>query len=169
VQHTHLPERHTERVRSDLRHHRFQALPDCSRADIDRHRAIRLEVEPRRLLRTGAAALDKAGDSDAVVAPVDLAALHRTLFLPAELGEAAFEGFAIIAAVALGIDGRTARLQPWQPVRHLAGGRLEFRLSRRLSTASPWSASGLEACSPLGASAGVSCPTQGTEARVAQE
>ena len=48
-------------------------------------------------------------------------------------------------------------------------GRLEFRLSRRLSTASPWSASGLEACSPLGGSAGVSCPTQGTEARVAQE
>jgi len=47
-----------------------------------------------------------------VVAPVDLAALQRTLFLPAELGEAAFEGFAIIAAVALGIDSRTARLRP---------------------------------------------------------
>jgi len=56
-----------------------------------------------------------------VVPPVDLAALQRTLFLPAELGEAAFEGLAIIAAVALGIDGRTARLQVWQPVRHLAG------------------------------------------------
>src|SRR6202040_3223044 len=77
--------------------------------------------EPRRLLRSGPTALDKTGDGDAVVAPVDLAALQRTLFLPAELGEAAFEGFAIIAAVALGIDGRPARLQPWQPVRHLAG------------------------------------------------
>ena len=40
---------------------------------------------------------------------------------PAELGEAVFEGLAIVAAVALGIDGRTARLQPWQPVRHLTG------------------------------------------------
>jgi hypothetical protein len=47
--------------------------------------------------------------------------LQCTLFLPAEFGEAAFEGFAIVAAVALGIDGRTARLKPWQPVRHLAG------------------------------------------------
>jgi len=58
-----------------------------------------------------------------MIAPVDLAALQCTLFLPTELGEAAFEGFAIVAAVALGIEGRTARLQPWQPVRHLAGAR----------------------------------------------
>jgi hypothetical protein len=36
--------RHTERVRRDLRHHRFEALPDRSRTDIDRYRAIRLEV-----------------------------------------------------------------------------------------------------------------------------
>ena len=90
MQYAHLPERHTERVRGDLRHHRFEALPDRSRADIDRDRAIRLEVEPRRLLRTGSAALDKAGNGDAVVAPVDLAALQRTLILPAELDEAAF-------------------------------------------------------------------------------
>src|SRR5439155_23623568 len=105
----------------DLRHHCFEALPDRSRADINRHGAVRLEVEPRRLLRAGSAALDKAGDGEAVVAPVDLAALQRTLFLPAELGEAAFEGLAIVAAVALGIAGRTHRLQAWQPVRHLAG------------------------------------------------
>jgi hypothetical protein len=56
-----------------------------------------------------------------VVAPVDFAALQRALFLPAELGETAFEGLAIVAAVAFGIDGRTARLQPRQPVRHLTG------------------------------------------------
>jgi hypothetical protein len=47
--------------------------------------------------------------------------LQRTLFVPAELGETAFEGFAIVAAVAFGIDGRTAWFQPWQPVRHLIG------------------------------------------------
>src|SRR5256714_14721644 len=121
MQDAHLPERHAEGVRRDLRHHRFETLSDRSRADINRHRAICLDFEPRRLLRTGSAALDKAGDGDAVVAPVDLAVLQRTLFLPAKLGEAAFEGFAIIATVALGIDGRTARLQPWQPVRHFAG------------------------------------------------
>src|SRR5439155_11659958 len=69
----------------------------------------------------GSAALDKAGDGQAVLAPVDFVALQRTLFLPAELGKAAFEGFAIIAAVALGITGRTDRLQPRQPVRHLSG------------------------------------------------
>src|SRR5262249_29391582 len=120
VQDAHLPERQAERIRRDLRHHRFEALPHRSRADIDRHRAIRLEVESCRLLRTGSAALEKAGDSDAVVAPVDLAALQRTLFLPAELGEAALEGFMIIAAVAFGIPGWTDWLQPRQPVRHLA-------------------------------------------------
>ena len=37
------------------------------------------------------AALDKAGNGDAVVAPVDLAALQHAFFLPAELGKAAFE------------------------------------------------------------------------------
>src|SRR6516162_5108787 len=115
-----LPARQAERVRRDLRHHRFEALPDGSRADIDRHHPIRLEVEPRRLVRTGSAALDKTGDRDAVVAPVDLAALQCALFFPAELGQAALKSFAIITAVALGIDGRTARLQPRQPVRHLA-------------------------------------------------
>ena len=58
----------------------------------------RLEIEPRRLLRAGSAALDKTGDRDAVVAPVDLAALQRALFLPAKLGEAPFEGLAIASA-----------------------------------------------------------------------
>ena len=43
------------------------------------------------------------------------------LFVPAELGEASFEGFTIVATVALGIAGRTYRLQPWEPVRHLVG------------------------------------------------
>jgi hypothetical protein len=46
-----LPERQAERIRRDLRHRRFEALSDRSRADTDRHRAVRLEVEPRRLLR----------------------------------------------------------------------------------------------------------------------
>jgi hypothetical protein len=36
-------------------------------------------------------------------------ALQHALFLPAEFGEAAFEGFTIIAAVALGIAGWTDR------------------------------------------------------------
>ena len=112
MQDAHLPERHTERIRRDLRHHRFEALPNRSRTDIDRYRAIRLEVEPRRLLGAGSAALDKAGDSDTVKAPVDLAALQRALFLPAELCETAFEGLAIVAAVARGIAGRTDRFQP---------------------------------------------------------
>ena len=121
MQDAHLIERQPERVRPDLRHDRFEALPDRSRADIHRHRAIRFEVEPRRLLRTGSTALDKAGNGDAVVAPVDQAALQRALFLPAELGEAAFERFHVIAAVAFGIAGRTDRFQPWQLVGHLAG------------------------------------------------
>jgi hypothetical protein len=99
VQDAHLPERQAERVRRDLRHHRLEALSYRSRADIDRHRPIRLEVEPRRFLRTGSAALDKTGDRDAVVAPVDFAALQRALFLPAELGETAFEGLAISTGV----------------------------------------------------------------------
>ena len=90
MEHAHPIERDAERIGCDLPHHRFEALPDRSRADINRHRAIRLEVEPRRLLRTGSATLDKTGDGDAVVAPVDLAALQRTLILPAELDEAAF-------------------------------------------------------------------------------
>ena len=112
----HLPERQAERIRRDLRHHRFEALPDRGRADIDRHRAVRLEVEPRRLLRPGSAALDKAGDRDAVIAAVDLAALQRALFLPAELGEAALERLAIVAAVALGID------RPGRPAPAVAAG-----------------------------------------------
>jgi hypothetical protein len=49
-------------------------------------------IEPRRLFRTGSTALDKAGNGDAVVAPIGLLALQRALLLPAELGEAAFEG-----------------------------------------------------------------------------
>jgi len=65
VQDAHLVERQAERVRRDLRHHRFKTLPDCSRADIDRHGSIRRKVEPRRLLRTQPAALDKAGDGNA--------------------------------------------------------------------------------------------------------
>jgi hypothetical protein len=81
MQHAHLPERQAERVRGDLRHHRFEALPDRSRTDIDHHRAMRFEVEPRRLLWTGATALDKTDDSHAMVAPVDLAALQRYLRL----------------------------------------------------------------------------------------
>src|SRR5262249_60929007 len=98
---------------------RFEPSPDGSRADIHRHHAIRFEVESRRLLRAGSTALDKAGDRHAVVAPVDLAALQRTLFVPAELGETMFEGLAIVAAVAFGIAGWTDRLQPRQLVRHL--------------------------------------------------
>jgi hypothetical protein len=43
VQDAHLPERQAERIRRNLRHHRFEALSDRSRADIDRHRPIRLE------------------------------------------------------------------------------------------------------------------------------
>ena len=56
-----------------------------------------------------------------MVAPVDLATLQRALFRPTELGEAAFEGLAIVAAVAFGIADRTDWLQPRQLVRHLAG------------------------------------------------
>jgi len=69
-------------------------LPVLGREVVERQQRIAVlgqaNNEPRRLLRTGSAALDKAGDSDAVLAPVDLAALQRTLILPAELGEAAF-------------------------------------------------------------------------------
>ena len=75
MQDSHVIERQAERVRRDLRHHRFEPLPDSSRADIDRHPAIGFELEPRRLLRTRATALDKAGDRNAMVAPVDLATL----------------------------------------------------------------------------------------------
>jgi hypothetical protein len=96
-------------------------LPDRSRADIDRNRAIRLEVEAGRLLRAGSSALEERGDGHAVIASVDLTALQRTFFVPAKVGEAAFEGFVVIAAVALGIASRTNRLQPRQPVRHLGG------------------------------------------------
>jgi hypothetical protein len=72
--------------------------------------------------------------------------LQRAFLRPAELGEAVFEGFAIVAAVALGIDGRTARLQSRQPVRHLAGadqvapthlGAVDPQLARRLTCLIP--------------------------------
>ena len=56
-----------------------------------------------------------------MIAAVDLAALQRAFFLPAELGKTAVERLAIVAAVAFGIDRRAARLQPRQPVRHFRG------------------------------------------------
>ena len=56
-----------------------------------------------------------------MIAAVDLAALQRAFFFPAELGKTAVERLAIIAAVAFGIDRRAARLQPRQPVRHFRG------------------------------------------------
>ena len=113
-----LPERQAERIRGDLRHYRFQALPERGRADIHRHHTVRLQFQARRLLRPGAASLDKAGDGDTVIAAVDLAPLQSALFFPAELGKAAVERLAIVAAVAFGIDRRAPRLQPGQPVRH---------------------------------------------------
>src|SRR5439155_19734107 len=70
---------------------------------------------------SSAGALDKARNCEAVITPVDQAPLQSTLFLPAELSEAAFERLAVIPAVAFGIHRRAARLQPRQLVRHLGG------------------------------------------------
>ena len=92
-----------------------------------------LQFQARRLLRPGAAALDKAGDRDAVIAAVDQPALQARFSVPAELGKAALERLAIVAAVAFGIDRRAAGLQPSERIRHLATA---IRLRRRISTLS---------------------------------
>lgn len=71
----HLSERQAERVRRNLRRHRFEAVPGRSRADMHRHSAVRREIEPRRLLRACSTALDKAGDGQAMIALVEFLAL----------------------------------------------------------------------------------------------
>src|ERR1051326_7664985 len=116
MKHTHQVDWHAERVGGDLGHYRFETLPDRRRADIHRHAAVGLQFEPRRLLRPGAGTLYKAGDRDAVIAPVNQSALQFALLLPTELSQATFERLTVIAAVAFGIHRRAAGLQPGQLV-----------------------------------------------------
>src|ERR1700730_12664495 len=96
----HMIERQAERICADLRHHRFEALPDRRGADVHRHAAVRLQFEPRRLLRPGPRPFDKTADRDAVIAAIDQSALQCAFFCPTEHGEAAVECLTVIAAVA---------------------------------------------------------------------
>ena len=75
MEHAHPVERQVERVGGDLCHDRFEALSDRGGTDIDRHPAIRFEVEPRGLLRPRPRPFDKTGDRDAVIAAVNQPAL----------------------------------------------------------------------------------------------
>ena len=123
--------RQFERIGGDLREHRLDALPDRRRADIDRDRAVGLELEPHVLARAGAAALEVATDADAVIAAVDQPALQRRLLAPAEFGEAAVERHAIIAAVGCGLD-----LERHHPGQRIGISDSAIRLRRRNSTRS---------------------------------
>src|SRR5262245_39794448 len=58
------------------------------------------------LARTGGAALDVAGERNAVIAAVDQLALQLRLLRPVEFLEAAVERDLIVAAVAGGLDRR---------------------------------------------------------------
>jgi hypothetical protein len=122
VPHANLVDGQAKCIGGDLRHDRFEALPDGSGGDIHGDRTVGLEVEPRRFLRPGAGALDKARDRDAVVAAVDQPPLQTAFLVPAELDEAAIERLAVIPAVAFGVGRRAAGLKPRQLVWHLGGG-----------------------------------------------
>src|SRR4029077_10503654 len=99
-----------------------QPLPDRRRADRDRRTAVPLRPEPRQFLRPGAAALDKAGDRDAVIAPVDQPAVQLLLLVPAEFGQTTVQRMRIITAVAFGMGIEVAGLDPGERVGHLGIG-----------------------------------------------
>src|SRR5581483_3875054 len=64
-------DRHFQRVGSDLRIDRLDALPDRRGPHIDRDGAVVVDLEPRAFLRAGGAAFDEAGHADAVILAVD--------------------------------------------------------------------------------------------------
>ena len=96
-----LIERQAKRVRADLREHRLMALTGARRSDIDVERAVRCETDARVLLRTADAALDEAGEPDAVVPAVDVVALQGLLVAPADLLQGALESDMEVAGIVL--------------------------------------------------------------------
>ncbi len=78
-----------------------------------------LDLDARVLARARAAALDEAGDAEAVIAAVDQLALERELFVPARFREAAVERAGIVAAVAGGLAEAVVRPHRRQRIRHL--------------------------------------------------
>ena len=106
-----------QRIRRDLGEDGLDPLADRGGADEHRHRAVRVDFEPRGLLRAGGAALDEAADREPVIAAVDQPALQLRLLGPADFCEAAVESDAIVAAVEFvpELEGRDGR----DRIRHL--------------------------------------------------
>ena len=92
-----------QRIGGDLRQHRFQSLTDAGGADLDGDATIRIQTHLGVFTRSGRAAFDKAGQTDAVITTVDESTLQRALLVPVELLEAAIKALAVIAAVEFGI------------------------------------------------------------------
>src|SRR5262249_45565333 len=68
-----------------------------------------------------AAALDEAGDANAVIAAIDQLSVEAHLLGPAKLGDAAVERAGIVTAVALGLAETVIGYDRGQPGRHLRG------------------------------------------------
>ena len=112
-------ERQLQCVGGDLPQDGLDPLPDRRGADIDRDSAIGLDRDTGALARSRRAALDEAGDAEAMIASLDQPALQRFLLAPARLRDAAVEGAGIIAAVALGLAEPVIGAHARQAVRHL--------------------------------------------------
>src|SRR5437764_15122520 len=97
-----------QRVRRDLSKDGFEPLPQRRRANIDGHRAIRLERAFRVFTRPCPAAFHEACGGKAVIAALDQLSLHVPLLLPTELLEETVEGRMIVAGIVLG----------WRLIRH---------------------------------------------------
>lgn len=115
----HPVDRHFERIGGDLRHDRLDALPHARRSHIDRERAVGFDDNARILARPGRAALDEAGNTETVIAPVDQLAVQRKLVMPAGILDAVIEGAGIVAAVARGVAEAIVGAHRRQRIRHL--------------------------------------------------
>src|SRR5579859_1558060 len=74
------------------------------------------------LARPRAAALDEAGDAEAMMAALDQVAVEGRLVGPAELRDGAVEGARVVAAVALCLTEAVVRHDGGEPPRHLGRG-----------------------------------------------
>src|SRR5262245_38368592 len=94
-------DRHFERVGGDPRKDRFDALTNRRRAEIDRECPVIVDFEPRRLFRTGGAALDETGNAETMIAAINQSPAQLRLLVPADFLEALIERSLIFAAVVL--------------------------------------------------------------------
>src|SRR5262252_1877663 len=108
-----------QRIGRNLPHDGLDALADCRRPNIDRDRAVGLDLHAGVLARTRATAFDKTGDTDAMIAAVDQSPVQAHFFGPAELRNAAVECARIVAAVALGLAEAVIRHDRREPIWHL--------------------------------------------------